>query len=491
MKSQRRAHATPAQPRQSWFRSPTSKHKRQRRNGVLREVATLNAALSVDLAGVYGSVADVKEDSASSANGVRSMDQKLASMTSANREISELCLDRSEKARTALEELSGMKESCADALAGVKQLADQVKAAHGRVAQLSDKLEVVRQTSIEIDEIARKTNLLALNATIEAARAGTDGRGFAVVANEVKLLANRTASSNEGIGLAVQELRAEMQELESSHKTAAVNADLTHENTTTIGRTVDISFNAMAEASDAINRIAAMVDVNLETSSSMSDLAHDVADSSERTDSTLLEATFAIESLLDKSEAIMQQIADSGVATADQPYIDLAMKVAEDVGARLSASLRSGIIDQNALFDKDYKRVDGTSPEQFELRYIDLSDSELRPLFDAALEFSDRIAFCCAIDENGFIATHNTKVSHPQSDDPVWNIAHCRNRRFFEDRTGLKAGRNRKPWQLQTYRRDLGNRVYSLMREINAPINVAGRVWGNIRLGYSVQSKEA
>jgi methyl-accepting chemotaxis protein len=46
-----------------------------------------------------------------------------------------------------------------------------------------------------IDDIAFQTNLLALNAAVEAARAGDAGKGFAVVAEEVRSLAQRSATA--------------------------------------------------------------------------------------------------------------------------------------------------------------------------------------------------------------------------------------------------------------------------------------------------------
>ena len=90
------------------------------------------------------------------------------------------------------EESAAMATKAGMTLASGNQKMQDLKEAIQEISRCSEQISTIIGT---IDDIASQTNLLALNAAIEAARAGEAGKGFAVVAEQVKNLANESASA--------------------------------------------------------------------------------------------------------------------------------------------------------------------------------------------------------------------------------------------------------------------------------------------------------
>ncbi|MDF1794098.1 MAG: methyl-accepting chemotaxis protein [Thalassobaculaceae bacterium] len=169
----------------------------------------------------------------------------------------------------------------------------------------------------------------------------------------------------------------------------------------------------------------------------------------------------------------------------DGPLVDLCRDAATKLSGILAAALSSGRLDTEALFDDDYVPIEGTDPVQFSTRFLALTDAEFPAVQEAVVARNPAIVFCAAVDRNAYLPTHNAAFAKPQKPgDTVWNTANSRNRRIFDDRAGLLAARNTDPYKIQSYVRDMGGGNKQVLKEIDCPIQVSGRVWGNLRLAY-------
>jgi methyl-accepting chemotaxis protein len=293
-----------------------------------------------------------------------------------------------------------------------------------------------------------------------------------VVAEAVKDLAQKVEQSSKQIAGTVQQLDARIKELALNiRESKQVNGQ----------ETFSLAFGRVEEA---VSRIASAAEQNVQACSSTQQSVESMSGQVREQGVALEQAKNRALHFLTSSEHLIELSADCGAETGDTPYIRKVREVAAAIGARFEQAVASGEIVLADLFDENYAKVAGTNPQQLRTRFVEFTDRVLPAFQEPLLEFSNKVVFCAAVDRNGYLPTHNLKFSKPQGTDPVWNAANCRNRRLFNDRTGLAAGRNTRKFLLQTYRRDMGGGRFVLMKDLSAPIMVNGRHWGGLRFAY-------
>lgn len=128
--------------------------------------------------------------------------------------VEQITLNTEKVSRSVIEasKAASMGEGSIQSLiAMVTTISQSVNELSSVVKGLGDKSLEIGNIVAVIGGIASQTNLLALNAAIEAARAGEHGRGFAVVAEEVKKLAEQSASSTQEITRLISSIQLETQ----------------------------------------------------------------------------------------------------------------------------------------------------------------------------------------------------------------------------------------------------------------------------------------
>ncbi|MGU3540699.1 methyl-accepting chemotaxis protein [Methylobacterium sp. A54F] len=174
----------------------------------------------------------------------------------------------------------------------------------------------------------------------------------------------------------------------------------------------------------------------------------------------------------------------SGIRTAYAPLVAKAQDLAARIGGLMEGEVASGRLAAALLFDTAYQPIPGSDPPQYRTRSVDALEALLRGTLEPELVRDPAMLFCIVADRNGYVPVHNLAVSQPQRPgDLVWNNAHCRNLRIFDDRTGITAARATRPATIQVYHRQVGDR-FIVVREVDAPIRVQGRHWGACRTAY-------
>ncbi len=385
------------------------------------------------------------------------------------------------------EMLGDVKETIAEARDGanrVTEVAAWVEQLDPRTEALNTRLRGMMENTQAILSIAAQVNILAINAKIEAARAGQAGRGFSVVAEAINDLSRRTAAAAQNITASTEALSTEFGLLRREAGETARKSALVRDAVSANDRALTGLVSGLTGLGEQTDDIASHCHA-VEAAGEAFGPAFGAMEQSYKTvASNVRQARKRVEGLVDKSEELYRRNVFLGGSGADARFIDHVRRTAEEIGQAFENAVERGEISVEALFSRSYQPVSGSNPAQVIAPFTALTDRLLPPFQEAALSIDPRIVFCAAVDSNGYLPTHNRKFSHPQGRDPVWNAANSRNRRIFDDRVGLKAGRNTEAFLLQFYQRDMGGET-QLITDVSAPIRVRGRHWGGLRLAYA------
>jgi methyl-accepting chemotaxis protein len=450
---------------------------------VVAAVAEQAGLLGTEIGDIAGALAVLSGHLATQVASFDGLLGRAQGIIEGNAHVGEVVQQAQRLADDAHEVMAGSPDILTRALRTMASLSRSAAAFRDEVEILGTELQQINRIAADIAQIARQTNLLALNATIEAARAGDAGKGFAVVAGEVKVLAATTAQATGKIQRTVETLSESSKRLVMSAAEAANTAGIAESEVEALGGMVARANNATGEISrgtSAITEATAAIDRD---SRGFVTIVTKLTEQIDGSNAELQTSTKRVNRIVEIAETLINQAASAGVATVDTRFIDRTQAEARQISAVFEQALADGVLTESDLFDENYVPVAGTDPSQVVTRFTAFTDRVLPPIQEPVLALDPRVVFCVAVDRNGYLPTHNLIFSKPQGPDPLWNAANCRNRRIFADRVGLEAGRNRKPFLLQTYRRDLGS-VFVAMKDVCAPIAVRGRHWGGLRLAY-------
>lgn len=171
---------------------------------ILTAMQTIQQTLNTTILQINQAADQVFISSSKVYNGAQGLSQGTIEQTSSVQELSNNIIDISEKvaynALSANEFSNKTQEASSEIQICNEHMQKMIKA----MSEISVSSNQISDIIKNIEGIASKTNLLALNVSIEAARVGEAGKGFMVIANEVRDLANKSASAAKNTALLIQ-----------------------------------------------------------------------------------------------------------------------------------------------------------------------------------------------------------------------------------------------------------------------------------------------
>lgn len=210
-------------------------------NGTMREINEASAQVNVG--------------SAQIATGTVHLSESTSELTVSVSHISDAMQDIYDQTQRVAHHVATAVEKSQNAGACVEEGNARLREFIATIQQVEEKSNQIGNIVHTIDGIASQTNLLALNAAVEAARAGEAGKGFSVVAEEVRSLAQKSASASKNTAeLIAETVHAIRHSLTLAQKTTEVLAQIA-ESTVEAEKQVSIISESCVVQSASIERV--------------------------------------------------------------------------------------------------------------------------------------------------------------------------------------------------------------------------------------------
>ncbi|MFM2430132.1 MAG: hypothetical protein RLZZ511_1345 [Cyanobacteriota bacterium] len=213
---------------------------------------------------------------------------RLESMMESIEGVSARAVQAEQNVRLAAETLQAGDDAMNRTVSGISAIRETVAETSKKVKRLGEASQKISKVVSLIGDFAAQTNLLALNAAIEASRAGEEGRGFAVVAEEVRSLAQQSATATAEIEQLVEEIQGQTSAvsaaMEAGTEQVVVGTQLVEETREKLGQINQVSQQINDLVKEIAVAAASQAETSVEVTSTMRQVADTVTTTSEQSE---------------------------------------------------------------------------------------------------------------------------------------------------------------------------------------------------------------